>query len=170
MVHLKTSLKCLGAPTLEIKVCILFKCLSLHISWNNKKMTLRKTTNLHIDVKYLNLLIKFEEANTSTNIVLKLGHQTLMRILSRYCVISYNISKGCIFIPECNLELKELLWFTTRLGRHILATQTAREPAAAKVWHTYQVPHTIITTFWQKIWNLTKTREENYHVPMDINT
>ena len=41
--------------------------------------------------------------------------------------------------------------FTTRLGRHILAAQTAREPATAKVWHTYQVPHTIITKFWQKI-------------------
>ena len=36
--------------------------------------------------------------------------------------------------------------FTTRLGRHIIATQTV-----AKVWHSYEVPHTIITKFWQKI-------------------
>ena len=42
--------------------------------------------------------------------------------------------------------------FTTTLGRHILAAQTARESAIAKVWHTYHVLHTIITKFWQKIW------------------
>ena len=49
--------------------------------------------------------------------------------------------------------------FTTRLGEHILATQTAREPATAKVRHTYQVPHTIITMFWQKIWKQQHARK-----------
>ena len=39
--------------------------------------------------------------------------------------------------------------FTTRLGHHILAAQ---ESAVVKVWHTYHVPQTIITKFWQKIW------------------
>ena len=38
--------------------------------------------------------------------------------------------------------------FTTRLGRHILVAQSAQEPIAAKVWHTYKVSHTIITKFW----------------------
>ena len=38
--------------------------------------------------------------------------------------------------------------FMTRLGRHILTTQTTREPTVAKIWHTYHVPHTIITKFW----------------------
>ena len=38
--------------------------------------------------------------------------------------------------------------FTIRLGRHILAAQIAQESAIAKVWHTYHVPHIIITKFW----------------------
>ena len=58
--------------------------------------------------------------------------------------------------------------FTTRLGRHILAAQTAREPAAAKVWHTSSSSpnyHQILAE------NLETTAlEANYHVPMAINT
>ena len=42
--------------------------------------------------------------------------------------------------------------FTTRLGHHIIAAQSARDPTTAKVWKTYHVPNTIITKFWQKLW------------------
>ena len=53
---------------IEIIVCILFKCLNLHISWNNID-DCEKNCKHSLDVKELNLLIKYEEANTSTNIV-----------------------------------------------------------------------------------------------------
>ena len=50
--------------------------------------------------------------------------------------------------------------FTTRLGRHILTTQTAQEPAAAKIWHTYHVPYTNITIFqWLLIHKSLRVRE-----------
>ena len=45
----------------------------------------------------------------------------------------------------------------TRLGCHILATQTTQEPVVAKIWHTYPVPHTIINNFWQKFWKQQQT-------------
>ena len=38
--------------------------------------------------------------------------------------------------------------FMIRLGRHNLATQTARVLATTKIWRTYNVPHKIVTKFW----------------------
>ena len=54
--------------------------------------------------------------------------------------------------------------FTTRLERHILA----REPAAAKIWHTYHVLHSIDHVLVENM--ETTLRYDNYHVPMTINT
>ena len=38
--------------------------------------------------------------------------------------------------------------FTTRLVRHILATQTTIEPTTVKIWHTHHVRHALINKFW----------------------
>ena len=51
-------------------------------------------------------------------------------------------------VKEAKPSLKPFFQFTSRLGRHILATQTTLGSAAA---NTYHVPHTIITEYWQLI-------------------
>ena len=42
--------------------------------------------------------------------------------------------------------------FMNKLVRHILVAQTNKGLVAAKIWHTYHVPHTTIAKFWHQLW------------------
>ena len=49
--------------------------------------------------------------------------------------------------------------FMNKLGRRIVVAQNNREPVAAKIWHTYHVPHTTIAKFWQQLWKQQEARK-----------
>ena len=41
---------------------------------------------------------------------------------------------------------------------YILVAQTNKGLAAAKIWHTYHVPHMTIAKFWQQLWKQQQAR------------
>ena len=65
------------------------------------------------------------------------------------CKVSWDLLQWTWCDPYASQGSKEICFFqfTTRLGSHIVAAQSALESVAAKVRHTYHVPRTIINNF-----------------------
>ena len=82
--------------------------------------------------------------NMAIQVLVYTGHEnTWIRKFRRYPLqwmwCDHYVGQGSKSIP--------FFQFTTNFGRHILGAQTDREPVAAKIWHTYHVPHANVDKF-----------------------